>query len=210
MKAHQLPIQPPEALFIDLDGTLGNTLPFLYQTYLSVLKKRGVEGSWEEFERLNGPSLAEIMDYFRRTYGFRDSNEEFERDYLSTLHSLYGRGDLTFPLARDFLEIARKWGAMIAVVTSGRRILAERFFEAEGLREFIDDLVTSEDVHRAKPDPALYTLALSRSGKKADGSLVIEDSLHGAQAGRAAGIPTVHLGVDLEWGDLVEWGRRFG
>ena len=46
-------------IFFDLDGTLADSLPAMYQVYLNYLTDFGQNGSKEEFEELNGPSLVE-------------------------------------------------------------------------------------------------------------------------------------------------------
>ena len=49
-------------LFLDLDGTLADSLPSLFESYLRVLEEHGVSGSEEEFETLNGIPLTVIVE----------------------------------------------------------------------------------------------------------------------------------------------------
>ena len=56
------------AVFIDLDGTVLHTIPTLYDCYLKFLQGYGEIGSPEEFDRLNGPTLPEVILYLKERY----------------------------------------------------------------------------------------------------------------------------------------------
>jgi sugar-phosphatase len=73
-----------------------------------------------------------------------------------------------------------------AVVTSADRALARVRLEAARI-EAPPVLVTSSDVGRGKPDPEGYLSAAGRLGVPPGQCLVVEDTLAGVRAGRAAG-----------------------
>ena len=52
-------------------------------------------------------------------------------------------------------------------------------------------LVGAEDVVHGKPDPEPYLLAAERLGAAADDCIVVEDSIYGTAAGRAAGAAVI-------------------
>ena len=116
----------------------------------------------------------------------------------------------------------------VAVATSASRYDAVRVLRELDFYHHFRAVVTSDDVFRGKPDPAVYRLALSRlngtSPKpeppiQARECLVIEDSLAGIQSARAAGMqvlavattyPLAQLGAaQAVWTDLrtVDWER---
>ncbi len=67
-----------------------------------------------------------------------------------------------------------------------------------GFEGWFDPMITCDDVTRAKPAPDCYALAIERLGVEASECVVVEDSLHGIQAARAAGAGVVrggHLGA---------------
>ena len=72
----------------------------------------------------------------------------------------------------------------------------EALLEQFGLRRMIATVVAIDDVGVSKPDPAGYRLTLERlrgitPDIVASECLVIEDSLHGTAAGKAAGMRVV-------------------
>ena len=52
-------------LFLDLDGTLADSLTALKNVYYSFLAAFGASGNEVEFQRLNGPPLGEIIERLR-------------------------------------------------------------------------------------------------------------------------------------------------
>lgn len=86
-----------------------------------------------------------------------------------------------------------------AVVTSGRRALAEARLRAAGL-PMPAVLVTADDVGRGKPDPEGYATAARLLGVDPAHAAVVEDAATGMAAARAAGVRQV-IGVGVRGPD---------
>ena len=96
------------------------------------------------------------------------------------------------PGARD---LVRALGADVplAIASGARRVEIEAILEATGLRGAFTAVVGADDVGRAKPDPEPYLAAMRALRGRAASlepaqCLVIEDSVAGIAAGRAAGM----------------------
>ncbi len=101
----------------------------------------------------------------------------------------------------------------LGLVSGALRREVESGLERAGLRDFFEVIVAAEDVGTCKPDPAGYRaacLALARRGALTPSRcVVIEDSLPGLAAARAAGMwcvmvatnydPAALVGADLVW-----------
>ena len=55
-----------KGLLIDLDGTLVDSVPALFQVYKKFLAYYGKEGTKEEFISLIGPSIDEIVEILQK------------------------------------------------------------------------------------------------------------------------------------------------
>ena len=77
----------------------------------------------------------------------------------------------------------------MALVTSSTREYIDVIERKTGYLRFFDAVITREQYQRSKPDPESYLLALTALGMKPEDCLVIEDTLRGLNAARAAGIP---------------------
>lgn len=81
-----------------------------------------------------------------------------------------------------------------AIVTSCGARLAAQLVAHAGIA-VPDVVVTSDDVARQKPDPAGYLRAAQLLHADAARCLVLEDSGHGVQAARAAGMDVIRVGL---------------
>ena len=90
----------------------------------------------------------------------------------------------------------------------------ELVLDLAGLRPHFSEIVAAEDVSACKPDPQGYNRARERARRsRRDRCVVIEDSLPGLAAARAAGLRCAMLatshgedacaGADLVWRDFT-------
>jgi beta-phosphoglucomutase len=70
--------------------------------------------------------------------------------------------------------------------------------ELLGVSDVIAFVISAEDTRASKPDPEGYRIAIERLGSAARRAIVVEDSLAGIQAAKAAGL--VCIGVAHSYG----------
>jgi beta-phosphoglucomutase len=117
------------------------------------------------------------------------------------------------PGAADFIESAALDGFQLAIVSGALRREIELVLELAGLRAHFSEIVAAEDVSACKPDPQGYNRAREQLALAPIRCMVIEDSLPGLAAARAAGLrcamlTTSHgeeacVGADLVWRDFA-------
>ena len=179
-------------LFLDLDGTLADSLAAMRGVYDDFLREHDATGSDAEFDRLNGPPLAEVVAMLRTTHRLAPPLDALVRRYREMVAAAQ-TSVAPAPGAAELLRHARARGYRVAVVSSGDRAGVLRWLAHTGLDRFVDAVVGGDEVERGKPDPAPYRLALARLGTPAAASLAIEDSPSGARAAIAAGLPACVL-----------------
>ncbi|HTA38881.1 MAG TPA: HAD family hydrolase [Candidatus Acidoferrales bacterium] len=113
--------------------------------------------------------------------------------YDAVLFDLYGTlvDDVGKPAAGVHALLASLAGARWGVVTSCPRKLAERLLSLGAID--VPLLVGADDVAANKPAPDGYLLAAKRLAVEPEKTLVIEDSVAGITAGRAAGMDVVAI-----------------
>jgi len=182
-------------LFLDLDGTLADSLTAMRGVYDEFLRAFGVCGSDAEFATLNGPPLVTVVDTLRTTHGLPGRLDTLVRAYGDMVIEAQAAAPPATGAAA-VLRAARGRGVRVAVVSSGTRGGILRWLARTGLDALVDEVVGGDEVGRGKPDPAPYRLALHRLGCGAARSLAVEDSPQGARAAVAAGLPTWVLTAD--------------
>jgi len=70
-----------EWIFFDLDGTLADSLEIMYDIYIEFLKDYGIKGTAKEFQKLNGPSLKEIIIFLKKKYELKPTIKELLEKY---------------------------------------------------------------------------------------------------------------------------------
>ena len=86
-------------------------------------------------------------------------------------------------------RIAARWPTALA--SSSHRRVIDAALAATGLTDAFRAVVSSDEVAHGKPAPDVFLEAARRLGADPPTTLVVEDSLNGLQAGRAAGMTTV-------------------
>jgi len=176
----------------DLDGTLAETDSLHLPTWVDVLRSYSIEVD-EEFyrERISGRSNSEIVRDLLPDLSDKEGREVFEakeaafRERAVTLEPLPG--------LLDFLELGRKSGLGISLVTNAPKENTEAILLALNLEDYFDAIVLSDEVGAVKPDPAPYRAALEKLGIEPGEALAFEDSISGIVSAAGAGIPTVGI-----------------
>lgn len=123
----------------------------------------------------------------------------YRRHFDATLDTVPGTGAVIAELqqAGVGLDALTNWSAETFPVARSRFGI---------LRRFADILVSGEEL-LAKPDPAIFTLALGRFGLTAQRTVFVDDSPPNVEAARSLGITGLHfVGADQLHEDLVALG----
>jgi len=108
------------------------------------------------------------------------------------------------------LSKLRGMGYKLAVASNSIRATVELMMEKSNLRQYLDLLVSNQDVRHAKPDPEMYLTAASGLGLTPAECLVVEDNPNGIRAAEAAGCPVlvVHGVEDVNLANVLAAVRR--
>ncbi|HEX6105969.1 MAG TPA: HAD family phosphatase [Gemmatimonadales bacterium] len=155
------------------------------------------------FERLGRP-----LDDGRIAAAIERKHGHYERAIRDSMRLVPG--------AAEFVEEAALDGHQLGIVSGALRREIDLVLELAGLGSHFAAIVAAEDVAACKPDPLGYRRGLEALGAAPRRSVVIEDSLPGLRAARAAGMPCVMLttshpeadcagaGADAVWPDFVD------
>lgn len=99
--------------------------------------------------------------------------------------------DNQWPHTIGLLRVARETACRTALATMSYRQEALHILRSLDLEQYLDEVLTREDVEKAKPDPEIYLLAAQKLGVHPQDCLVLEDSPNGVSAGVAAGMNVI-------------------
>ena len=97
------------------------------------------------------------------------------------------------PLIDGAVEAVRRIAATlpVAVASSAHRAVIDAALETTGLADLFEVVVSSDEVEHGKPAPDVYLETARRLGRAPVSCLVVEDSLNGVKAAKAAGMAVV-------------------
>jgi HAD superfamily hydrolase (TIGR01509 family) len=175
-----------DAVIFDCDGVLVDSEPISCGILAEMLTEAGLPHTVEQaMERFVGRSMATCVQIIERELGRpmpTEMTEEFQRRTFEAfereLRPVAGVEEVL-----DWLP----WAACIA--SSGDHAKLGTTLTATGLLPRFEGRVCSAtEVARGKPHPDLFVHAARRMGAQPERCAVIEDSVLGVQAGRAAGM----------------------
>lgn len=203
-----------KAILIDFDGTLIDSMPFLFQAYSEMLLKRGANPNASEFKELTGPTIKECVLRLQQRYGFKESIEEILKEWRAALVPLYEGEMKPLPGAVECIaHLKKRW--KVAIVTSAERAIVDPFIKKNSLS--LDLIVSKEDGLSSKPSPMPYQEALRKLEILSEEAIAIEDSENGARSSLRAGVYTLmltherkmHESADVHyvanWKQIKEW-----
>jgi HAD superfamily hydrolase (TIGR01509 family) len=182
------------AFLFDLDGTLVDSVYQHVLAWREALEKSGIELAVWRIHRRIGMSGGLLIDALLREIGRRVTKTEAE--HLAQLHEdAYARLRLqvrVLPGTLDLLTSLTRAGVPWALATSGRPASAKPMLELLKLGPEVQ-VITRDQVDRAKPDPDLFLAAAKSLGVPISQSVVVGDSVWDLLAARRANA----LGVGL-------------
>lgn len=201
-------------LFLDFDGTLCDSLTALRGVHRDFLASFGRVATADEFDTLNGPPLAAVVETLRQRHDLPGDAADLLALYRRLALAAHGEAPVA-PGGAELLRHAGQAGWKVWIVTSAPAASVRAWLRLRGLEADVAGVVGGDDVARGKPDPAPYRLALARAGCAAAQSVAVEDSLQGAQAALAADLPTWLVAASggdglAETGSLNGHGRYLG
>ncbi len=174
------------AALFDLDGVILDT----ESQYTKFWESIGIEflGKTGFGSLIKGQTLVNIYETH-----FPDKNQHSKitnrlNDFEANMALPYISG------VKDFILELKNAGVKLAVVTSSNKIKMESVYKKiPDFTSLFDKILTAEMFTKGKPAPDCYLLGAKIFSTDIKNCVVFEDSFHGLEAGRSAGMKVVGL-----------------
>jgi len=182
-----------QAVLLDLDGTLLDTIPDLALAANAMRVELGMAPLREDvIATFVGKGVDNLV---RRTLvGALDAGEpppeQYERaraSFYRHYHLVNGDKSVVFDGVMPALKTMKSLGLKLAVVTNKPTEFTLPLLQRTGLAGFFDAVVCGDTCARKKPDPEPMLHACALLGAEPARTVAIGDSINDAQAARAAG-----------------------
>jgi HAD superfamily hydrolase (TIGR01509 family) len=178
--------QPFRAVIFDLDGVLADSEPWWNEIDATLLAEYGVIYRGEYHRNVLGISYRLAVEFYKKTFNLSVPAEEMMRRRGEIAVDFFANKIGLFPSTREVLEELQQMNLRLAVATSSVSASARPFLDRHNLTPLFDVIVTGDEVEHGKPQPDIYLRAAEKLRVAPDACLVIEDSLSGIAAAKAA------------------------
>jgi HAD superfamily hydrolase (TIGR01509 family) len=176
------PVAGARAYIFDVEGTLVDTVLPSLNCWCQTLSEFGFSFRTADLHRYSGmnekevlaqllPDDAEIREFILSKYTSR-----FRTEVLPTVRTVAG--------AHDLIATLKLQGAQIVLATNCEREDLDHYRACLGADEYIDAVVSGDDVRRGKPHPDVIMAALKRLGCTPDEAVYVGDTPYDAEAAR--------------------------
>lgn len=180
-------------IFFDWDGCLADTLGIWMELYKRSLSKRAIQAEEqaivrELFNDWAGPTRFGVQDV-----------EAFGREIIAGLEDRIAEVTLNIN-ARRILERLQEANKKTAILTGSKRSFVQPVLAREGIEQFVDLIVSLDDVMHHKPNPEAVekalgnfdpVLARAERSRRFEQAIMVGDSIKDIEMGKNAGIATV-------------------
>ncbi len=197
---------PLELVIFDCDGVLVDSEPIANRVLAAALNEIGLGHDAAATERATrGLSMASVVDWAEAELG-RALPDDFLGAVQARTFAAFRAGLDAVPGVAAALERIR---LPVCVASSGEVEKVELTLGLTGLLpRFEGRIFSATQVPRGKPHPDLFLHAARTLGAPPPACAVVEDSLPGVEAGRAAGMTVLAYAQEPEAGRLAAAGAR--
>ncbi|HET7029333.1 MAG TPA: HAD family phosphatase [Candidatus Limnocylindrales bacterium] len=183
--------RPIEAVVFDLDGVIVDSEIWWDEVRRDFARAHDRRWTIDDRHAVMGANSRQWSVTMRDRLGLDLPAEAIERAIVDGVVARYRReGPPTIEGAVDAVcRIAERWP--VALASSSHREVIDAALAATDLAATFRAIVSSDEVSHGKPAPDVFLEAARRLDVDPAVTLVVEDSLNGLKAARAAGMTTV-------------------
>ncbi|MHA6482098.1 pyrophosphatase PpaX [Paenibacillus sp. strain BS8-2] len=187
-------------MLFDLDGTILDTNELIITSFLESLK--GVAPA--DFNRDHIiPSMGQpLVDQLRQFSGL-DDVRHLVHAYRTINLKLHDDLVKPFEYVVEVLEQLHRNGIKLGVVTTKMRLTTEKGLKFVGIFDYMDAIITIDDVTNAKPHPEPVLKAMELIGADPATTLMLGDSTVDIKSAVAAGATAVGVAWSLKGGQIL-------
>lgn len=183
-----------KGVIFDMDGTMFDTERLSTVTWKMTGEKLNLDINDSLIESFRGGNPVQIRRLFAETLG-EDVDYDYVKKVKNDFFSQLTRQD-GIPIKKGLFELMaylKEQQIPMAVATSTARNRAEKILKMAGAYDYLTAHVYGDTVDKSKPAPDIFLKAAAEIGQKPSECLVLEDSVAGILAGKAAGGYTIYI-----------------
>lgn len=174
-----------EAVIFDMDGVLVDSEPLWKIAMQEVFDSLGSKLTKTDFQKTVGMRIDQVIQYWNDVEKWNKPSYIIENQIINKMILLINDDGVLLPGVQETLTFIKE-KKKLGLASSSPKKLIDAVLQKTGIVSFFDGVFSAEHETHGKPHPAVYLTAAHTIGIKPSACLVIEDSLTGVIAGKAA------------------------
>ncbi len=178
-----------KAIIFDFDGLIVDTETPEIEAWKDFYNQYGLEFPTEEYLKAIGMTYEDdtplkiMKQKLGESFNEKQAFDEFNQYKLSVIEK-----EQLCEGVLDYLQEAGKLGLSIGLASSSKLEWVGYFLDKHEIRHYFDTINTLDNVKNPKPDPELYTRAVTQLGLQPYEAVALEDSFNGIASAKEAGL----------------------
>jgi HAD superfamily hydrolase (TIGR01509 family) len=186
-------------VIFDFDGLMVNSEHVVFAALRELFERHGHDFTWDFYCTTIGLPSVEATRMYLASFPLDLPPEDFVLAKQDLIQGYMATELALMPGLIPLLDGLRARGLRMVIASSSRRDYILPILGRFGLHAYFDAVVCIDDVARGKPHPDLVLKALEIGGASPCQAIMLEDSPHGTEAARRAGVRCIAIptqGVD--------------
>jgi len=176
-----------KAIIFDMDGVLVDSMPYHAQAWKQAFATAGIEVEKRDIYELEGSNHMQTVDIIFRRSGRVPSDKDAE-ELSHRKIEIFNRIEKVMPfdgMTELIADLAPKYSLAVVSGSNHNTVhdLLNTFFPG-AFKVIID----GDDVHKSKPNPEPYLMAVEKLGMPKEECIVIENAPLGIRSAKSAGL----------------------
>jgi len=185
-----------KAVIFDMDGVLIDAKDWHYEALNRALNHFGFNISrYDHLITFDGLPTRKKLEMLTKEHGLPVSLHKFLNDLkqIYTTEVVHARCKPLFQHEYALSNLSAM-GYKMAVASNSVRNSITLMMDKSNLAQYLEGIVSNQDVEHGKPDPEIYHKAMAMLGVQPHQTLVLEDNENGIASARAAGAHLLVIG----------------
>jgi len=185
-----------------MDGLLLDTEKLWGISMNRVADRYGIPITPDRFKETTGLRIHEVTEHWSRIFPWGGSDHaQVAEDILDDIIALSREQAGIMQGVLPLMDLLKRMDMKVGLATSSPIRMVHALLDHFNLNQYFDEVSSADSVQFGKPHPGVFLYCAEKLGSPAHQCLVLEDSVNGAIAGKAARMKVVAVPDDIHYED---------
>lgn len=176
-----------KAVIFDMDGLLIDSEPLWQQAEIEVFKQVNLPLNHKLCKQTTGLRIDEVVDYWYQKFPWKTvTKTKLTEDIVKRVIELINLQGEAKEGVTEIIDFLKTKNVKMAIASSSAYPIIDVVINKLGIREVFQEIYSAGEEEYGKPHPGVYLTTANKLGVKPQECLVLEDSINGVIAAKAA------------------------